>query len=173
ETTPGATHRMDNSESSTAPIPPPPYPSYPPPPEAEIPATGEYPSPSEIRGSGRRNLIIWAAVAVLVVALLVVVSLRGELRSFLVFGVLFVPPALLATLSYAGKKNVTAQVFAYIVLAMMAIGMVFYSLAGLLIGYVRDWDKFDAITSNQGPLTSSDLQGIFDPAAGGGLLLAL
>jgi uncharacterized protein len=164
---------MDDSQSGTTPIPPPPYSSYPPPAQAEIPATGEYPSPSEVRGSGRPNLIIWGAVAVLIIALLVVVYLIGDLTSFLSFGVLFLPPALLATLSYAGKKNVTAMVFAYIVLVLMGAGMLLYSLVGLLIGYVRDWDKFNAILENQGQLSSSDLTGVFDPSAGGGLLLAL
>jgi membrane protease YdiL (CAAX protease family) len=168
---------MDDSQSGTTPIPQPisqpPYSSYPPPAQAEAPVASDYHSTSAISGSGRPNLIIWGAVAVLIIALLVVVYLIGDLTSFLSFGVLFLPPALLAALSYAGKKNATAMVFAYIVLVLMGAGMILYSLAGLLIGYVRDWDKFNAILSNQGQVSSSDLTGVFDPSAGGGLLLAL
>src|SRR6266496_4555451 len=148
---------MDDSQRSTTPIPPPPYPSYSPPPQEPVPG----------------DPIYWAVAAVLIIALLVVVYLIGDLTSFLSFGVLFLPPALLATLSYAGKKNVTAMVFAYIVLVLMGAGMLLYSLVGLLIGYVRDWDKFNAILENRGQLSSSDLTGVFDPSAGGGLLLAL
>jgi len=65
------------------------------------------------------------------------------------------------------------MVFAYIMLAMTGVGIIVYSLVNLLIGYIHDAEKFRALLSGEVPITSSSMQGVFDPAAGPGLLLGL
>jgi hypothetical protein len=139
------------------------------------PSTGDGTSiASPAMGSGdRQRMVIGAIVAAVLIALLVVLALRGDLGQFLQIGILFVPLAALAALAYAGQKNITAMVFAYIVLALTGAGVVLYSLATLLLGYVIDWDAFNSVVSSGGLVGRSDLQGVFDPSAGAGLLLAL
>jgi membrane protease YdiL (CAAX protease family) len=104
---------------------------------------------------------------------LLAVYLIGGLSEFLSFGLEFLPFTVLAALAYAGRKNLTAMVFAYIMLAMTGVGVIIYSLINLLIGYIADADKFRALLDGTAPTNSSSLQGVFDPAAGAGLLLGV
>jgi hypothetical protein len=114
---------------------------------------------------------------VAVIALLILLYFIGGLGQFLQVGVLFLPLAVLGALAYAGTKNITAMVFAYIVLAMTGLGVVLYSLTTLALGYVADWDKFNALLGGQSVTstlsTSSAVEGVFSPNAGPGLLLAV
>ncbi len=176
---------MDDSPQGTTPgIHADAQPPYQPPVQAYIPSSPppadslnhvtEASGPVEQRGVSRNNnLIIGGISLVATLALLVILTFNGDLGTFLQIGVLFVPLALLAALAYAGRKNVTAMVFSYIVLAMVGLGVVIYSLTSLVFGYIADWDKFNQLASGQLAMTSANVQGIFAPSAGGGLLLSL
>jgi hypothetical protein len=120
--------------------------------------------------------LIIAGVVGAAALVLLAIYLVGGLTEFLSFGLEFLPFTLLAALAYAGRKNLTAMVFAYITLAMTGVGVIVYSLANLLIGYIADPAKFNELLSGngqQGTIGRGSLQGIFDPAAGAGLLLGL
>lgn len=125
------------------------------------------------RGPSQQTLIVGGVVLAAVILLLAVLFLIGDLGQFLQISILFVPLAVLAALAYAGRKNVTAMVFAYIALAMIGLGVVLYSLATLVFGYVKDWDKFSGILSQKTIITAGSLDGVFDQSAGPGLLLAM
>jgi len=122
--------------------------------------------------SGRRGLII-AGIVLATVVVLIAVYLHGDLPEFIGLGAEFLPFGILAALAYAGKKSLAAMVFAYIMLAITGIGVIVFSLSNLLIGYVANQDKFNALLSGTAPLGSASMQGIFDPSAGGGLLLGI
>ncbi|MFL5735225.1 MAG: hypothetical protein ACJ78Q_18870, partial [Chloroflexia bacterium] len=100
------------------------YPGYPPnyvPPEQAPPAQ-----------SSRRGPIMAGIAVVGLILAVVALSVGGELGSFVLIGVAIVPLAILAALAYAGVKNFTAQVFAYIWLAFVAFGVLFFPFAYVL-----------------------------------------
>ncbi len=176
---------MSNPQTGTTPDLQQSYPSiYPPVAPPELPVSGDSSPGSQrpIGGEGftssmagrsnRRGLIIFGIVLAAIV-LLVAVYLHGDLPEFIGLGAEFLPFAILAALAYAGKKSLAAMVFAYITLAITGVGVIVFSLSNLLIGYVVNQDKFNALLSGTAPLGSTSIQGIFDPSAGGGLLLGI
>ncbi|MEO8285392.1 MAG: type II CAAX endopeptidase family protein [Chloroflexota bacterium] len=168
---------MDDSQAGMTPGTQSPYPQQPggqipaPPTGPVLPPTGDSVPAGRSKWSRQSVILLWLSV-VAVVVLLIVLYLIGDLDQFMQIGILFLPLAVLAALAYVGRNNIVGAVFAYVALAIVGLGVIVYSLANLLFGYVVDWQKFSAILAGQS-LAGADLTGIFAPAAGPGLLWAL
>lgn len=142
-------------------------------PPPQQPAPYVPPVAPERKPISQQTLITWGIVGVIVLAALIVLAITGEIGSFFSVGVVFIPLAALAALAYAGAKSMAAQVFAYIVLAIVMFGLFFNSLTYVVFGYVSDWDRFNQILSTPGSLSRESLDGLFSPNAGGGILLGV
>ena len=108
-------------------------------------------------------LVIGLAVLLLVVVAVVV---GGEPAAFVSTGVMAIPIALLAVLAYVGTRNVVAAVFAYVVLAIVGFGVLFFSLANLLLALIKDYALFAQVMRQPRSLQAADLSQLFVPETG-------
>lgn len=130
-------------------------------------------APAVRKPLSQQTIIIGSIFGVAPLAALIVLGITGELFSFLQVGIVFIPLSILAAFAYAGVKNSTAEVFAYIMLALVLLLLFLNSLIYVVFGYIQDWPRFTQLTSSTTPITASSLEGIFAPNAGGGILLGL
>lgn len=148
-----------------------------PPPPPPMPLNGSHPGVSsgspQRREISRQSLLTAGIIVAVLLAAIVLLAIVGELNSFFGIGVVFIPLAALAAFAYGGARNAVAAVFAYITLAIVIFGLFFNSLTYVVIGFVRDWNRFNQILSEPGALNSTTLSGVFDPNAGGGILLGV
>jgi membrane protease YdiL (CAAX protease family) len=151
-----------------------PYQQAPPPPGYAAPPLGDSASPTpQRREIGRQTLITGAILAVALMSAVVLLAFTGQLGDFFSIGIVFLPLAALAAFAWGGTKNTVAAVFAYIMLAIVILGLFVNSLTYVVLGFVRDSARFNQLLSRPGVLDTSTLGDIFEPGVGAGLLIGL
>ncbi|MGA7731277.1 MAG: CPBP family intramembrane glutamic endopeptidase [Chloroflexia bacterium] len=158
------------------PAPPPaqpmPYQQAPPPPPS--PPFGDSASPTPPRREiGRQTLITGAILAVALISAATLLAFTGQLGDFFSIGIVFLPLAALAAFAWGGTKNTVSAVFAYIMLAIVILGLFVNSLTYVVLGFVRDSARFNQLLSRPGALDPDTLGEIFEPGVGAGLLIGL
>jgi membrane protease YdiL (CAAX protease family) len=151
-----------------------PYQQAPLPPGYPAPPLGDSASPTpQRREIGRQALITGAILAVALISAVVVLAFTGQLGDFFSIGIVFLPLAALAAFAWGGTKNTVAAVFAYIMLAIVILGLFVNSLTYVVLGFVKDSARFNQLLSRPGMLDTSTLGEIFEPGVGAGLLVGL
>jgi hypothetical protein len=88
----------------------------------------------------RSSIAVWAALFGLVLIGIALMLGGKEAGRFLGIGTQFAPFALLAALAFGGLKNSASRLFAYLWLALLALGVLLLSLGFTAMAYVKNWN---------------------------------
>jgi hypothetical protein len=133
---------------------------------------GAYPATGSERPSGWRAALPIGVTVLALIAVSAVFVLSGQQVNFSEVG-LIIPVAILAALAWAGMKNVVAALFAYVWLAMLAVGVLLNSFGTVIFAFVADWGLLGSVVNGQVSAADVPPDQLFKPGLGGALFWTL